>query len=925
MLKQIKHIIAGFWFFGWLGVVQGQILTKNHQITIVNDSLTQTLDIRQQSVIVNKNTHPVKQMILLNWANAYANKHTDLAHAIIENYNLNFHFSNRKNRGYVKLNALTVNGIDLLRKLKHLKADVYQLTLPYRLQPNDSLNIDIKYVIKLPNAKFTGYGIDKKGNMLLKNFYFQPVPYAYQTYADKNIDDYPVFPSHFYIRLQKFSKNKKVYTNLDVVQTQQLLGKVKNPVILITSQPYELHKFENTELIIPKDNALTDIDRTLLIHKILSFFKQKVGIFPDKKMLITGSNFKNHKVYGFDLLPNFLNPYDNRFVWEFSILHQIAFKYTLAMQIDRRKTPWLQDGLAAYWEYEYLNRFYPGMPLMGKLSKYKLAHFFYASQVKMSEKYPWLYLNIARINKDQALRTALDSLTNYNRNVAMPYKAALGLKMLRDRQPNNFDESVKKFYKLAVEKPVSIDDFINNVVRNNETKWFNYYINIREKYDYKLQKILSKNDSIFLKIRNKKHNLLPLTIYGIKDDSIILQKSIPFFKNDTLVGVNNRHYDFVGFNYFNDYPEYQSRNNYKRPGFHLLNKPLQIRPFQDFDNPLRTQVFVNPFFEYNYYDGVIAGAQIFNESLLFNHFKYVVTPSYGFKSKTLTGSFSLNNIHYFKSDKPFALAYGFGFKYFHYNHGLVYRRYNPHIELKFRDPYLRNRKGYNIGLQYMYIDKDPLGVKPDETERYGVLDLRFSKYRINVISDFFYKADIQFSEYFGKMSLMLRYRFLSDKNRQWDFRIFAGKFLYNHTKTNYFSFALDRPTDYLFQYHYYGRSESSGIFHQQFIWAEGGFKSFFDDQFANDYLISNNINIGIWRWFNLYGDWAWVKRKGQPLGFYYDSGFRINLVQDYFEIFFPMYSNEGWETVKPDYTSKIRMVFTVDINGLFKMIKRGWY
>jgi hypothetical protein len=43
---------------------------------------------------------------------------------------------------------------------------------------------------------------------------------------------------------------------------------------------------------------------------------------------------------------------------------------------------------------------------------------------------------------------------------------------------------------------------------------------------------------------------------------------------------------------------------------------------------------------------------------------------------------------------------------------------------------------------------------------------------------------------------------------------------------NYYSFALDRPTDYLFDYNYYGRSENTGFFcQQQLIIAEGGFKS----------------------------------------------------------------------------------------------------
>jgi hypothetical protein len=40
-----------------------------------------------------------------------------------------------------------------------------------------------------------------------------------------------------------------------------------------------------------------------------------------------------------------------------------------------------------------------------------------------------------------------------------------------------------------------------------------------------------------------------------------------------------------------------------------------------------------------------------------------------------------------------------------------------------------------------------------------------------------------------------------------------------------FSYAADRPTDYLFDYNYLGRSESTGLYSQQFILAEGGFKS----------------------------------------------------------------------------------------------------
>ncbi len=925
MLKLIKHSIIFYLLLFGTNSLQGQIKVQWHHLKLQYDSLSNTVSVKQQTELINHNKFAVNHLIWLNWANAYQNKHTALARHFIENYDLSFHFSGKKNKGAVRVKSIKINKLRQTEYWHALKADVFRLDLPQQLTANDTLIVDFEYVIKLPNAKFTGYGVDKKGTVLLKDFYFQPVPYNRQTYANKNIDAYPAWPTDFEITLKDFPDSKTIISNLNT-HNHKLQARLKHPEILITSEPYTKYKFESKELIFPENNTVNDLDKVLINNKLLNYFKQKLGTFPGDKILITHSDFEQHKVYGLDLLPKFLNPYDKKLVWEISMLHQISLKYAEAISTDRRQYAWLVDGLAAFMDYDYLHRYYSDLKLLGKIADYKLVKFYYASQIKMTEKYPWLYLYVARLDKDQALKTALDSLTNFNRNVMMPYKAALGFKMLQDQQPKQFDEKLKTFYRQALTQEVNEQHFFDSFLNVEPRQWFKAYIHTRQKYDYKLKKVYVRNDSIYLSIKNKNHNLLPLTLYALTKNQVLKTLQLKPFKQDTLIKLK---YDtaikYLGFNYYNDYPELQNKNNFKRLGFHLWRKPLQIRLFQDFDNPLKSQIFVNPFFEYNYYDGIILGTQIFNESLLFNHFKYVMTPSYAGKSRQLTGSFSVSNISFFKGNRPYALDYGFSYRYYHYNHNLVYRRYNPHISLKFRDPYLRNRKASTLGLQYMLIDKDPIGSMPNETEKYGVFDLHFSKHKVNIVKDLFYMADLQFGQKFGKTALMLRYRFLSDKNRQWDFRIYAGKFLYNHTKTDYFSFALDRPTDYLFQYRYYGRSESSGIFHQQFVWAEGGFKTFFADQYANDYLISNNVNLGIWRWFNLYGDWAWLKRKEQPLQFYYDSGLRINLVQDYFEIFFPVYSKLGWEVSQPDYLSRIRIIFTMDINGLFRMFKRGWY
>jgi hypothetical protein len=52
-----------------------------------------------------------------------------------------------------------------------------------------------------------------------------------------------------------------------------------------------------------------------------------------------------------------------------------------------------------------------------------------------------------------------------------------------------------------------------------------------------------------------------------------------------------------------------------------------------------------------------------------------------------------------------------------------------------------------------------------------------------------------------------------------------------------------------------------------------------------------NGGYTIWNWIELYGD----AEKQKPKRFVYDSGIRLNLVPDYFEMYLPVYSSNGWE------------------------------
>ena len=365
---------------------------------------------------------------------------------------------------------------------------------------------------------------------------------------------------------------------------------------------------------------------------------------------------------------------------------------------------------------------------------------------------------------------------------------------------------------------------------------------------------------------------------------------------------------------------------WKRIDKKLLNRPMKLSFFKDVEDPYYNQLFYNLYFEYNYYDGIILGPELYNQAAIKKKWLFHVTPKYGFKSKTITGSGSFAFQHLPENSSIYRYRAGFAASNSHYNNELTYNKITPFIQVDFKRKSLRDVGGRSAMARYVIVDKElPLeDVNPEEF-KYKVFNIRYSFSKPNIIKDLRYFADFQYGHDFSKLSFDIRYRKLTDRYRQLDFRMFFGSFIFNHTNSDFFSFALDRPNDYMFDLNYLGRSEDSGLFSQQIIIAEGGFKSIFEHQFSNQWIFTTNASIGIWRWFEIYADVGLVKNKNTNTLFKYDSGIRLNFIHNFLEFYFPIQSSLGFEPDMPNYASKIRFVFTLNPSRIYNFIRRGFY
>jgi hypothetical protein len=187
--------------------------------------------------------------------------------------------------------------------------------------------------------------------------------------------------------------------------------------------------------------------------------------------------------------------------------------------------------------------------------------------------------------------------------------------------------------------------------------------------------------------------------------------------------------------------------------------------------------------------------------------------------------------------------------------------------------------------------------------------------------------DYQISKSFSKISFSYEFRKLFKNNRELNIRLFTGYFISNKNSNNdYFDFSLDRPTDYLYDYNYYGRSENNGFFSQQIIMAEGGFKSKLINPRSNNFISTINLSTTLWKNLLFYVDLGVLNSKiNNSFRTVFDSGIRFNIIADYFEIYFPIKSSNGLEIKSPNYNEKIRFLFTFEPDVLLGLFRRKWY
>ena len=930
--KILFHIIC---LFSFLATDVYSQETHSYNIDAKLDIEKNIIEVTQSIKFKNISNKNLSEIYLEDWANSYINNESNLASRITDEYDRSFSFASKNRRGYTNLNEVQINSINQDWSRLTTNNDIIKILLNKEIKPNESELIYLKYSIKIPDKRFTGYGYGNNSDYYLKNWIISISAISndiWLKHSNLNLDDQSLQKSNYLINFEIPQTHNSV-SNLNNIFENKIDNNSKKitfsgsnikEVELIIEKENTFKNFINSEFNIVTDifSDSNEIDATVKVNRILSFIERYLPKSNIDKLLVTKNDYDRNPFYGLNELPNFLSPFSKSFLEEITFLKSFIDNYiNEEINVNKRKNHYIYNGLSIFLVSKYIDEYHSNVRYLGRLSGFEILRNYELSNIRFNDLFIHYYESIQRLNLHQTDLQSGETLTKANYNISSPYHTGIGLLYLESYiGEDNFKKVIDKLRNISL-KSNDIELALKTSTDKNIDWFIDEYLSKRQSLDLRID-VLNNSNEITYKVSEKNNKSIPYNVSLIKNDSILFSKWSDKYLQEKIPNLNA---DYIAVNPIIELPEINKSNNW----YYLKNngsKPIKFLFLGDIENPKYKKIFLRPEFTYNYYDGVSPGLNIFNTGVKYKAFNFELLPQFSSKENTLVGSSKVTYNLQNENTNNYSTIFNLFYITNHYKENLRYQVFSPSVSMFFRDNNnLRSNVKKLLSFSMFSVDKDVYEKKPNELENYTVYNLGYTYSDIGISKYLRTSANTRLSDNFGKLSVVFDYRKLFKNNRQFQFRFYFGKFLWNNKSYDNFRNYLGRSDGYLLLDEYLGRSERTGLLSQQFIMAGGGFKSIFENSESNDLMIATNINIGLWKWFEGYLDLGILKDKNQKKRNFYGTGIKLNLLPDFFELYFPISSSNGIEIDDYRYYNKIRFVLSYEVDSLINLFSRKWF
>lgn len=903
------------------------------------------LEVSQEIIYYNHSEKNLDSIKLLNWTAAYNNRATALVYRKLEDRNNSLHFAKPELLG--SISDLKIHGDENQTISENsLSEENLFFVLSQPLQAGKSIKLQLHYQIHLPDKKFTGYGTSEN-KIALKYFFivpdhFDPDNISKRSYQD--IEESVNFNTYWRINFD-VPVNYFIEGNLQQTHVNSFDGySDSDPEFIISQNQFPSIKVNTEDIqteikfgyaITPQE--IQNLEFFLPLH--LKFIKEKIGTVPERlfisdKFRAKEDFFGNNDISFWKFRFKLFTDAEKTDMDYFGIIAKKILDESIIA--DKQDYHWFKNGLKSYLETQYLKKFYGQTKLLGKLPEtgifgIKPIKWFHASDVKLLDRYGLAYQYIMSQNLDQKIDEPFSALSNFNDMAISSFETGSLFSFSANKMgEENFNDLVKKYIAENTDRKINPTEFLRQLSEKDaSTDYLTEFLKQKNRVNFKLKKFRTKEDSLEIRIAKNTDDAIPVKVETQTRDGERKSYWIETGKNERLTTVNLPSEKIYKITLNDDYifPEANYRDNFLyTKGLFSNSKKIKFKLIKDIPNPEFNEIYLNPRIRFtNTYDKFLIGMNFKNQSLFDQKFLYSITPSFSTGTGKLTGSGAVAYSFLPAESIIQSLTFGVSGSYFHYDYDLAYRKGSVYSNISFRkNPRSTVSQGASFSYNYFQRDLNAKMIANRDYEQYNLWALGYGYADNQMIHEKSFSISTQAMQDFNKITGEAFYRWEFAPRQKLSLRLFAGYFARNETRNNTFDYGISRVSDYSFSYNLLGQSATGGILSQQFILADGGFKSFIPGT-VNQWITSFNVDTSVWKIFHIYADAGVYKNKNNPTQFIWDSGVKVRLIPDFLEVYFPVQSTLGFEPGFKDYGKRIRYTLILNLSTIINAARRGWY
>jgi hypothetical protein len=624
---------------------------------------------------------------------------------------------------------------------------------------------------------------------------------------------------------------------------------------------------------------------------------------------------------------------------EVVIVHEVGHNWFYGqLGSNERDHPWMDEGLNTLNEIRYIKTKYPKNErlsdmMMGMADKIHLEHLSHHDMNDLS------YGFAAEYGMDQPIELGSADYSPVNYGTIVYSKTGLVFTYLKDYLGDEaFDKGMQAYYSKWEYKhpqPEDLQKALEESTGKDLSWFFGDIIHSTKQIDYKISSVKKDDKGFTVKVRNVGQIDCPVRVdafrYGKLSESKWVEPN----------GSGEVHFDGETLDEFiidegKNMPDMNRNNNFwSAKGLFKRTEPFKMEFLAGDNNPDKWKSWYLPIVGGNKYDKFMVGMLFHNQSLPKNKFEYTLAPMYSIGRNNLSGFADLNYswvpAKNFRMITVGAVGKTFG-------HGLgtppdtltdprgTYYVAQPYLIMQIGKPAVKKRYKQKLKLQGAYVNE--LGNLYTNTTYggFGQYTFTYNK-RIHA-----FKSDVRLDYYNfsstngllnqigdvlnGSLALDYKITYWPQKGKKIELRAFVGQNLfYNGDQNKRYGMSLTGQSgtqDVLYEQWMFGRNEVTGLYSNQRIENQGGFKSVSDSLVSTSMIVGSNLIVEIpYLPVVLYGDVGMFDNNGS-MDMAYDFGVGIRMGET-FGVYFPIVESSNMYDSSMKYWNRIR--FTLGLNG----------